>query len=225
LVSFNAALVGIALTYFFGITVYSLLFIFLGSILATLLFILCSKRNIPAYTFPFIVITWFFYWLHSSYLSPAINTLEILPPFSYNTYFTGINGFGQVVFQGNSIAGVFIFAAVLVNMPFQAVISLIVASISAILSLYFHQPLFHVLIGLYGFNVILTTLALLNRNSNTYFWASIGIILTFIIHILLLKSNLLTAVGGTLTAPFVASVWIVLLLKQLTKKITLSFQK
>lgn len=215
---FNASLVGIAVFYFFSIHPISIGSIFIGGICATIIQYLFLQRNIPVYTLPFILITWTIYWSLVTVFPISLSAPSSISSLSLNTYSTGINGFSQIVFQENVLAGILILIAIAINDLFKTTIGFVASLLAAVVTLYLHQEPSSVLSGVFGFNVILTSLAVIQKNLKSIAWTLFGCLTTLSIHIVLLKLSFFSSIGGLLTLPFVIGTWCVLVFQNLLKK-------
>lgn len=200
---FNPSLSGIALFFFFGINLHSLLFVFIASFITPLFQHFFIKRNFSIFTFPFICVTWISFWIYNYFQIPYTNLDTYIPTFNYNTYFTGLNGFGQIIFQGNVFSGIALFIAIFIGNPFKAVVGLIASIIAAILALVLHHSIQDVLLGLFGFNVILTTVALIEKDLKAILTTIVAVALTLLLNFVLIQFELFNSLGGILTLPFV----------------------
>ncbi len=220
LYGFNAALVGVAIIFLFDDSLFIWLLVVVASLVVTLLQQFFLTQKIPAYTFPFIVITWIIFFFLNHFLnihsSEFLNEKYILT--SFDKYLIGFRNFGQVIFQTNIIAGILFFVGVLISSPISALYGFITSVIASIFFNYIGFNIELVYIGLFGFNVVLTAIALSGNKKTNIIWVIIGTVITIIIHFALIKTNILDRVGGVLTFPFVAATWVTLLLQRFSKK-------
>ncbi len=93
---FNAALVGVAVELFFGVSFFSITLLIFGSVLTVLIQEYFRKNSFSLFTLPFILVVWLFLWLFSSFvtLENSLNTDENLELFSMV-----FKGFSEVFFQ------------------------------------------------------------------------------------------------------------------------------
>jgi urea transporter len=120
LYGFNAALVGAGLNFYFGTGALVWVFIVVASALSTVLMHVFLRRGLPAYTFPFIVLTW-----GSTYLLlHAAGVPYVVHPPMHEAYSDATSmmshGFGEVIFQGGEITGLIFFVAIFINSPICA---------------------------------------------------------------------------------------------------------
>lgn len=208
LYGFNGALTGIAVLCFFEVNIITILALIAGAVLSTLMMNLL-KRIILPFTAPFVVVTWFviyslmfvfnFPLLSSSV--PTGNTIDILTASS--------NSFGQVMFQENTITGLFFLLAILVNNKLMAIYAVYAAVLGSLTGWLFSEPFSTINAGLMGYNAILSTIALTGKRWQDFLWITIAIILSTLLNIGLAMTGIIT-----LTAPFVVVTWVIWTLKQ-----------
>lgn len=220
LYGFSPALVGVALTFLFNDTTLLWVLILIGGILAAAIQHFFIVQKIPVYTFPFIVVTWALVFFFKQYLDVSPTDLIPAKPGTagYNYFLATTNGFGEVMFQGNSLSGFIFVIAVFISNPVAALYGLTASLLGAVLSQMNNQPFDQVQMGLFGFNALLTAIVFSETKQTSWLWALAGSVLTIIIHNLLIDYHLLDAVGGVLTFPFVAGTWITLLIQNMFLK-------
>lgn len=69
--------------------------------------------------------------------------------------------------------------------------------------------------GLFGFNAVLSAIVFSGVKKTDGLWVLIAVVLTVVIDDILVDNNLLSAVGGVFTFPFVVGTWITLLIQKL----------
>lgn len=216
LYGFSPALLGVALILLFKPTLMIWLLIVLGGAIAAILQNLFIRIKIPGYTFPFILVTWVFVFILWKFTSAGPSEFtSALPETSLIHGVWGVfKGYGQVIFQGSLYSAIIFLIGVGIANPHAAAYGL-GASLFATLIAYAHgQDTGMILSGLYGFNAVLTAIALTGKTRKDAFWVFIGVIITIAIHITLIVYPILSPVGGVFTFPFVAGTWITLLLKK-----------
>jgi urea transporter len=220
LYGFNAALVSVALTHFFGINPLVAPLLFLGTLLATLLTHLGFISKIPPYTLPFIFITWSFCHFSSSLAlvphldvsTPLVPHLDVSTPLvphldALTRLVLSIPlGLAQVVLQGNVVSGLLFFLAILVHSRLSALFALGGALLSTLIAFLAVIPERDIYNGTYGYCAILCALAWTGNNRHQIQYAILGALLSCLMMWLLLQLGILP-----LTAPFVASTWVLLL--------------
>jgi urea transporter len=203
---FNGTLVGIAIFYFFGFNLVTTLGIIIGAILSTIIMHLMS-RNISAFTAPFVISTWIIiYGIIFFNLASIINT----PAFSSNLFSGTIMGFGQVMFQASIITGILFFIGIFINSPASAFFALYGSLLGGLFAMLLLLPINMINLGLFGYNAILCAIAFKNKKLNTFYFATIAIILSVLITSAFNKAGIIA-----LTAPFVLATWIVLYFKSI----------
>jgi urea transporter len=209
LYGFNAALVSVALTHFFGINPLVAPLLFLGAFLATLLTHVGFISKIPPYTFPFIFLTWSLCHFSSS--------LALVPHREYSTLasiFLSIPyGFAQVVLQENLVSGLLFFLAILIPSRLSAFFALGGALISTLTACLAVIPDSFIYNGTYGYCAILCALAWTGNNRHQIQHAILGALLSCLFMWSLLQLGYIP-----LTFPFVASTWILLLYSYLNRR-------
>ncbi len=208
LYGFNGTLTGIALLFFFELNTITIAALILGSICSTLV-MYQIKKILPAFTSPFVITTWVFIYsllfifnqklvLGSSVLSESIDVVSVL-----------FNGFGQVMFQENIITGIFFLFAIFVNSRLSASYAVFASILGPVFGWIFTTSFSALNAGLMGYNAILCAIALAGTKKIDFAWISLAVLLSVLFQLGI------SAIGMiTLTAPFVLSTWIVLLIKK-----------
>jgi urea transporter len=213
LYGFNGTLVGIAVWFFFEVSITTTLAIIIFSALSTLIMHLMKKR-LPALTAPFVISTWIaMIGIKIFNLVPFL-TSALLPTNSLDLFSATSMGFGQVMFQGNIVTGLIFLLAILVNSRSAAIYAIYGSLLGGLLALLFSFPLAMVNIGLFGYNAVLCGIALGAKKWNAFFFATLAIVLSVFLNYSLNKVSVIT-----LTAPFVIATWATLLIKNRIKKI------
>lgn len=226
LFGYNSVLTGMALALFLNgpyIWIVALVASAIAAVLSAAMMHFLKRTQIPVLTAPFIILTWFI--LLSSYKLKGIKlNLQLAPQnLEYwrlnisgeiNLIDAIIHGIGQVFFLDNLISGILLFIAVLFASRKLALYTAM-GNISAVIIAYLLGGE-HTLImaGLYGYNAILTSIAVsavFNNNHNRYslflgiFAAALTVPLVAGISSLLLPYGL-----PVLTMPFVLCTWLIL---------------
>jgi urea transporter len=208
LYGFNGTLVGIAVYYFFHFNFYALMAVIIGSIISTVIMHEMKKR-IPAYTAPFILSTWIMIFI--------IGLFKLAPPVIYsNLSFNSFNyiastftGVGQVMFQGSVITGFLFLIGILINSRKSALYAIYGSILGALFALLISLPLSSINIGLFGYNAVLCGIALEGKGYKNFIFATLGILLSVLLNLWMGNIGIIT-----LTAPFVISTWIILIVKK-----------
>lgn len=212
LYGFNGTLVAIAVPCFMPINIWSVLIMVIASLTTTLVAHAFERQKyLPSLTAPFVIITWIM--LLMSRVLPVLQqsgvaVVETEEPFSL---FQAVSfNFGQIMLQGKSIfTGIFFFLALLINSRKMALESFVASLLSLMVLITPFVETHSVNSGMYGYNAILTLLAIaniLNTKSCVYIKALVGLGLSVIIQFVGLNMGIVT-----LTAPFVLSVWLIAL--------------
>ena len=217
LYGFNGALTGIALWYFFGFTTTTLFALIIGAALTTPLSYYL-KKIIQPFTAPFVIITWIVMYLLLfifdislvSSATPANNVFDLLS--------VSAKSFGQVMFQDNSITGMFFLLAIIVNSKHAAIYGFYAAILGSLFGLLLKEPVAVINAGLMGYNAILCAIALADNKRSAFLWISIATIISVILNIGFSKLGVIA-----LTAPFVLSTWVILKLKLYSERSTISY--
>lgn len=208
LYGFSAALVGVATLLFLKSHFWTWIIVIVGSVLAAMLQHFFLKRKFPAYTFPFIVVTWLILLVCNQFCPDLLATPTAAVENVSDSLSDGFKSFGQVIFQSSLLTGVLFFLAVFISSPIAALYGLAAAIISAILSFYLSIPITEINLGLYGFNAVLCAIVFAGPQVKDGLWVLISLLLSLAVSLLMLK------IGVTkLTFPFVAATWITLFLK------------
>ncbi|WP_300690125.1 urea transporter [Chryseobacterium sp.] len=220
LYGFSAALVGVALSFLFETTVLIWVLIILGGALAAIIQHFFIQKKIPVFTFPFIIISWILVFAlhHFTHIPPSAMLSSEVVPTKYDDFLTCTNGFGEVIFQGGVISGMIFFIAVFISSPVAALYGLAASILGAGLSQLNGEPVKEIHMGLFGFNAVLSAIVFSGVKKTDGLWVLIAVFLTIAIDDFLVDNNLLSAVGGVFTFPFVAGTWITLLIQKGIRK-------
>ena len=220
LYGFSAALVGIALTFFFKADWMIWILVWIGGMSAAMLQRFFILRAFPAYTLPFILIAWvLIYLVRLTTDIPASDLFLTDTPIGTFPFWSAIsNGFGQVMFQGKWLAGLLCLFGMLVSGDLRFTLTGLVGSVLGItLAFMLHQDTDSIYSGLWGYNAILTAIVLTDSGKSSILWVISGVFVTVLIHFLLIKISFIGEIGGVLTFPFVAGTWMILLGKKALK--------
>ncbi|UWX61095.1 urea transporter [Chryseobacterium oranimense] len=219
LYGFSAALVGVALSFIFQTTLLIWIIIILGGALAAVIQHFFIQKKIPAFTFPFIIITWasVFVLHHFTHIPPSEMISAPTEPSDYDDFLTCTNAFGEVIFQGGIVSGIIFFVAVFISSPVAALYGFAGSVLGAYLSHMNGEPIEEIHMGLFGFNAVLSAIVFSGFKKKDGLWVLIAVFITVVIDDLLVDHNTLNEFGGVLTFPFVAGTWITLLIQKLFK--------
>lgn len=208
LYGFSAALVGVAVMLFLKPVFLSWVVIVIGSVLAAILQHFFIKRKIPAFTLPFVLVTWLvlFVFKHFGKDLLALPTPVILH--ASDSLAEGFKSFGQVMFQNNLVSGLLFFLAVFISSPIAALYGLAAAIVSAIIAFIFSAPIDDINLGLYGFNAVLCAIVFAGDKVRDGIWVLVAVVFALGVSLLMIHLNI-----PQLTFPFVLATWITLFLK------------
>ncbi len=212
LYGYNGALVGLATVYFFGFNMPSVIALFFGAILSSIIMNFMTKGKIPPYTAPFIISAWVVMAIILTLRIVPLRTTQLLTASKLEIIPAVSKGIGQVMFQENTITGIIIFIGILVCSRISALYALLGSLLGVIIALVFSFPLNMIDVGLFGFNGVLCGIALSNRKWHYLFLAIAAIVTSVFITYGMMNFGIIP-----LTSPFVMSTWLVLLLKNKIK--------
>ena len=207
LYGYNGALVGLATIYFFGFSMPSVIALFFGAILSSIIMNIMTKWKLPPFTAPFIISTWIvmaiILTLHIIPLQaaqlPNAGNLEIIPSLS--------RGIGQVMFQENIFTGIILFIGILVCSRISALYALLGTGIGVVVAFVCSFPLSMINVGLFGFNGVLCGIALSGKK-----WHHVILAIASIVGSVFIMFGMSRLGIITLTSPLVISTWLILLL-------------
>jgi urea transporter len=216
LYGFSAALVGVALICFFQPTMMAWIAVVVGSALATVIQHFFIIKKIPAFTFPFILVTWFALGVVHYY-----PTLMTPPPGSATLYANNYlalfsHGFGQVIFQDNIWSGMLFIVGVLISRPIAAIFGLVGIVLSSLLAYQLGEPVPDIYLGLLSYNAVLCAITFAGKKAGDILMAFIAIGLSVLITIQMRHLNL-----PALTFPFVLGSWLTIVLKMGVERLPL----
>jgi urea transporter len=243
LFGFNGVLVGIALAFFLEFDLLLAVYIVLGAAVSTVVMMalinLLSAWDMPALTAPFVLTTWLLvaavYQFSNVRPGKLIIPIPLDPQAGIQTELRELaaaaaaglsagnlvhaffRGIGEVMFQDNLWTGVIFLVAILVNSRISAAFAALGSAVGLLTALAVGADGFSVFHGLYGFNAVLTAIAL----GGLFFvltWRSAVYTLVAAVFTTLAFAGiavLLSPVGlPALTAPFVLVTWLFLLPKR-----------
>ncbi|MDD3738791.1 MAG: urea transporter [Lentimicrobiaceae bacterium] len=208
LYGFSAALVGVAVMLFLKPVFWSWIIVVVGSVLAAMLQHFFIKRNFPAFTFPFVVVTWVILLICRNFYTEILAVPMPTIAHISDSFSDGFRGFGQVIFQNKLVSGILFFLAVFISSPIAALYGLAGAIVSDIIAFGFAAPIDDINLGLYGFNAVLCAIVFAGNQVRDGIWVLLSVVLSLCISILMMKFHL-----TQLTFPFVLATWITLFIK------------
>ena len=168
------------------------------------------SQYLPAYTTPFVVLS----WLLLCFATPS-TTAHLIEVSTLNMLAAPLKGIGQVMFLGHPLAGAMIAGGLLIA-DRRAFCWALLASVAGMGWSMLHHDFYSALLGLGGYNAVLAALALSAQRQQPWL-PLVGITLA------LLLTPLFAAIGlPTLTAPFILACWLVRSTVQMFVKATVS---
>jgi urea transporter len=214
---FSPTLTGIALVFFFKVTFSLWILVILGGCVAAIFQHFFLSRNYPAYTFPFVVVTWIFIFVLRGFTEMPLSDFPAIDYEIKQYWFISsvVRGFGQIFLQSSILASLFFLAAILI-LNLKAGINGFAASlVGVVLAILNHQSIEGLQAGLFGYNTVLTAIALTSEKKMGGSWIALGVLITGVTDNLLIDFHIFDEVGGVLTFPFVAGTWITLGIRHL----------
>ncbi|WP_253271152.1 urea transporter [Sporosarcina sp. D27] len=226
LMGYNSVLTGLALDSFLSghnVWIVALIGAAVAAVLTAMMMHFIGNIGIPILTFPFILLTWFI--LLAAYKFDSITLSSSLAPQSLANWelhtageinvLEGVfNGIGQIFFLTNALPAILIFIAVFWadrKMGIYAVIGNVAAFLAAV-ALGGEHAL--IMLGLYGYNAILTILAVsavFNTKENRYSPVTGVLAACITVPMMASVSMWLLPYGlPALTMPFVLCTWLIL---------------
>lgn len=224
LAGFNPVLTGIALTIFLTSEWYSWVFVIIA-ILITMPIGSAVREFLKPFGVPMLTIPYVF--ISSSVLLTSFQfqhvdaDIDILPNtvkeivFSeYNVHFISafLSGFSEIFLLDNVMAGILILIGIFIASRKAGLLSIGANLLGLGIDLMFGANHDQINAGLFGYNVVLTVLALgvaFETRINRYISIALGILLTIMLHAGL--TTLLTPFGlPVFTLPFIIATWIML---------------
>ncbi len=225
----NGALIGLFIGNFFGATPLLALVTVLGALVTVpIAHIVFSFKKYRGYTSAFILTTWLIYIIQSAFelsafsapdsaLMPLIS-IEASSWFNLPTVVIPLlKGISQVSFIENALSGLVILVAIALNNLKHAIWVVLAVIISTIFSKMIGASGALIEQGLYGYNAILATLALVLYPRIPWPLILLVILLSCLVTLGFHELSLLP-----LTAPFILSTWGMVYLSSLIHKRTIS---
>ena len=216
LYGFNGTLVGIAVGVFLQLSVGSLIMLIIASALSTwIAYFFNQQRLIPGFTAPFILAVWGMLgvcsWLIPDLLSVSYTVIDTTQNINYFQAFC--LGIGQVMFQGNTVlSGLFFLIGILINSRKTSLYTILGALLPIPLAILLEVDATDLNAGLMGYNGVLCAIALGGTGWESGVWAGCSVLLSTVLQILGMSLGI-----TTLTAPFVISVWIILMIQKVIR--------
>ncbi|MEZ9001593.1 urea transporter [Vibrio splendidus] len=221
----NGALIALFIGNFFEVNGWLIIVVALGSLITVpIAKIVFSFKKYRGYTSAFILTSWLIYAIQStldlSAFSPSSSALIPIISFDANSWFNLppvviplLKGISQVSFIENALSGLVILIAIALNNIKHAICIMLAVIISTVFSGLIGASSELVAQGLYGYNAILATLALVLYPRIPWPLTLLGMLLSCVITLGFHELSLLP-----LTAPFILSTWVVVYLSGLTQE-------
>lgn len=216
LYGFNGTLVGIAVGVFLQLSVGGLIMLIITSALSTwIAYFFNRQRLLPGFTAPFILVVWGMLgvcsWLFPNLLLVSDTVIDSTQNINY--FQTFCLGIGQVMFQGDTVlAGLFFFIGILINSRKASLYTILGALLPIPLAILFEVDATNLNAGLMGYNGVLCAIALGESTKESGIWAGCSVLLSTVLQILGMSLGI-----TTLTAPFVISVWVIIMAQKTIK--------
>ena len=216
LYGFNGTLVGIAVGVFLQLSVGSLIMLIIASALSTwIAYFFSRQRLLPGFTAPFILAVWGMLgvcsWLISDLLPASDTVIDTTQNINYFQAFC--LGIGQVMFQGNTVlAGLLFLIGILINSRKATLYTILGALLPIPLAILLEVDATNLNAGLMVYNGVLCAIALGGTGWESGVWAGCSVLLSTVLQILGMSFGI-----TTLTAPFVISVWIILMIQKVIR--------
>ena len=216
LYGFNGTLVGIAVGVFLQLSVGGLIMLIIASALSTwIAYFFSQQRLLPGFTAPFILAVWGMLgvcsWLIPDLLPVSDTVIDTTQNINYFQAFC--LGIGQVMFQGNTVlAGLFFLIGILINSRKATLYTILGALLPIPLAILLEVDATNLNAGLMGYNGVLCAIALGGTSWKSGIWAGCSVLLSTVLQILGMSLGI-----TTLTAPFVISVWIIIMIQKVIR--------
>lgn len=229
LYGFNGSLVGLAISIFLAPNGLTLLTLILAAALSTIVTLALNRGlavwSIPAFTAPFVLISWTLFLSHARFgrlISTDLLPTAGLPQSSLvegvvsgSTVLNGLfNGISQVFFQEYWLTGLIFLIALAINQWRSAVFAVLGSLSGVLVAWLWGASELAIQSGAFGFNGVLVAIALgvmLDR-SRSFYWGLIILALLSTPFVYAALSAALEPIGmPTLTLPFVLVVWLFML--------------
>lgn len=200
---FNAVLFGIAVVHFFPVSIPAVLLIIIGSAVATLLTHGFLQIGLPAFTFPFILLSWVA--IYGINMPGPPNHLPDPAPEGVMVLSVVLKGFAQVIFQINSLSGLLFLLAILANSGRSAIYALAAVIVGSGIAWLAGLSPDSLQSGTFGYNPLLCCLAFAGAGSANLLRACCACLLSTVLIMPFFYFGIVP-----LTFPFVGATWAVL---------------
>jgi urea transporter len=207
---FNPVLLGTASLFYLQPRMLTWILVVIGSIAATFVTYLMRRYlSFPTYTAPFVVTTWVLILVAHSIAGTAIDVVPG-PVSNVPVGFIArvLRGTAEVMFGANVVSGLLFIVGIALSNRRHAMLAFLGSMLGTILSIYHHNPISAIDLGIYGYNASLAAIAV-------YLWRKSLLISLLAAAISVpITEYFPSALLGipALTAPFVLASWTVLLI-------------
>ena len=212
LYGFNGTLIGIAVGVFMQLSLWSLLLMAVASCFSTWIVRLFSRQHsLPGFTAPFIFSVWILLgictWITPDLLLVSETVSDTVREVDYVQAFC--LGIGQVMFQENLLTGLFFLAGIGVNSWTGTFYTALGTLLPVLFAVFWGIDPEMLNMGLMGYNGVLCALALGGKTWKSFVWALCSVLLSVVLQFAGIKLGI-----TTLTAPFVLSVWMIMIMQK-----------
>lgn len=216
LYGFNGALVGLGVWALMELNGLSVGLAVAGAVASTFIaraFMLV--RGLPGFTAPFILSVWLLLAIAPLFGGGLLQSSSPLPSAGGVDWLQAcFLNFGQVMFQGNTLAAGCLFLLALLDNSGRVAVYALGGSLLSIVAAYLFQADFSAInAGLMGYNGVLCAIALAGKGIKPACWAVFSVLISVGLQMAGMRYGVVT-----LTAPFVLSAWIVLFLTRRFEK-------
>lgn len=211
LYGFNAALVGISLIALFEATLAVWITLVISSALSSVVMNVFIRQKLPAFTFPFILLTWIAIFIFHNLIPTGDAAPQEIIVDIYHEPFSLLGhglGFGEVIFQGSLVSGVIFFIAVYINSPNAALYGLLGAILGMVVAIVFKDRIEDVKMGMFSFNAVLAAIAMSGPKKKDGLYVVLAVILSGLTEEVMMRLDV-----PILTFPFVFATWLTLIVK------------
>ena len=213
LYGFSAALVGVALLLFYKPSLLVWIALIVASAVATIIQHFFIIKQIPVFTFPFVLVTWIVLLLFNKVLIVEPSALLNEPSIIVSNYFFVFHGYGQVIFQSSLSVGIIFLIAVFINFPLAVLYGLAGGVMAGVFSVLLPVSIESIALGLWSYNAVLCAIVFTGRKFVDILWMTVSVFLSVIIYFGMYKLNFVP-----LTFPFVAATVLTIEIKKVTEK-------
>lgn len=190
----------------------SLLLMAVASCFSTWIVRLFSRQHsLPGFTAPFIFSVWILLgictWITPDLLLVSETVSDTVREVDYVQAFC--LGIGQVMFQENLLTGLFFLAGIGVNSWTGTFYTALGTLLPVLFAVFWGIDPEMLNMGLMGYNGVLCALALGGKTWKSFVWALCSVLLSVVLQFAGIKLGI-----TTLTAPFVLSVWMIMIMQK-----------